>query len=508
MKFLLLIPFLFLLSCGLQPRSQQLKNSLVELKRHSSQNSSQQLVEKGEKSLQIFDESGYIEAEELAQTGLTSLTWESFEESLLFFEMALEKDQGNEKALFYLALLRPIKHMKGISWRITSLSQSGWAEQDGLSRGALFNARTPNASFYRYLSTPYRKKINSQRGFVQEFIAPFTQELAKSDLLWQRLLTNPNIDLQVTLPEPFQNAISSTRVRSGDLQVLKSFYRTEYIFFKLFSAYQAPNIKYSISEQPDFDKSMIFRFQMNDPAFAILTDPNIFIMLKDDMLNLIESFENAFDDLKSRFLNNENDKLDLFQANARRHMVCKKDEFLTNMRPSPNTNVYPYEVELSNSNKKSNTCNYPVAYWLESGLTQLNTTGRTYFENTYDGQYLTTENEIYDYDSIAVESDSGKKFKTTAFTEVRNFLMLPMEREIHCTDSSGNVVVEKVVIDFPKFASNPIQDLKTLKPKFIDKDLEEVYYLTDPTLHGLYTPAFPCYYHYQEKARKLGLLTE
>jgi hypothetical protein len=53
---------------------------------------------------------------------------------------------------------------------------------------------------------------------------------------------------------------------------------------------------------------MILRIQMNDPAFAILTDPNIFIMLKDDMLNLIEALENAYEDLKSRFLNNENDK--------------------------------------------------------------------------------------------------------------------------------------------------------------------------------------------------------
>lgn len=512
MKYLLGIICLLQVACSMKSQPSRLHDSLIQLKSNMAESTSPDLVSKGEKALQIFDETGYIEAQELADAGLESITWESLDEALMFFEMALEKDRGNEKALFYLSILRPITFFKGIIWRSNSLE--GWSVEKLLYKSIYTLKNERGVSFYRYLSTnKFGQKFKSRREVVKKFIEPFTKELARSYDLMQILLSNPELDFKANLPEIFFLA-EDIRIRHADMRMIQTLYRQYYLFMRLWTAYNDSAFEgfdsrtigtnsdsYSLEDRP---------FDLKDPLFGVLNDPHVFRMLKDDTLGLIDSLEQVDEELKARFLNDENDPNDFVQANAVSIATCHSalnrgyvmaggvQYGITEV----NQEIY-FNPNLESENKVG-SCNFPKKYILETNLTYINLAQREYFSNIYDGKHLTQREDLEQYNEMV--SYAKDLYKRDDLTRIRNLLLMPTEDEVSCGSKEDGFKVEKFVVDFPAFTEHPVADLKLLKPKFLDKGFSQIYYLEDPTFGGLYKPAYPCYRYNQELARKKGLL--
>jgi hypothetical protein len=76
----------------------------------------------------------------------------------------------------------------------------------------------------------------------------------------------------------------------------------------------------------------------------------------------------------------------------------------------------------------------------------------------------------------------------------RRYLLGPTEINADCKGLKGELVQERIWLDYNSFAEHPVRDLKQLKPRFIGTpEIENIYYLTDPTLGGLMKPHIPCY---------------
>ena len=512
LKVLLFCSLGFQLACAVKSQSQKLNERLIELKSKISENSSEQLVQKGESAVEIFDQAGMLEAEDLANSGLSSLTFDSFDESLMFFEMALTKDRGNEKALFYLSMLRPLRPLKGLHWRLKDTSSyedsnkgERWVQEKNMFNYLQSAFNNPNDNLIRYFLTPYKNQIDNPRVAIKEIVEPFLDELAHSFEDLEILISNPEIDFQVNLPVAvpiWQNA----RIRNGDLRVIQGYYRALYLTYRMMAAYSTTGIEISALNKMSNQEKL--SLNLSDPAFGLLTDPNFFKILRSDFLGLAESLDEAINNLKERFINNENDPHDIYQINGRTFLMCSPQIPFNSMNlPLGSTEADRKSSDTTQTMTLKLTCDFPSEVQTKLMLTVRESHNRDYFDQSYDGQYLIRQKEISDYDNFSKKEDDVDSV-IESLEKIKNFLLGPSEFESTCLDANGQKVIEKYWVDFPKFSEKPIYDLKSLKPKFLGNlNMEEIYFLEDPTFGGLYNPTVPCYQFNQERARKLGKLS-
>lgn len=489
-KILAFLSGLFLLSaCSLRTTPQSLREELHELKSKSKQNSAQELVHKGEQAMQIFDQAAYLDAEELAQAGLESLGFEALDEGLSFFEMALEKDRGNEKALFYLSLWRPLRPLKGLYWRLENLGDQNWIMQKYVFQNFSFLDKNEDG-FLRFINFPYKERIKSQRDGVELIIKPFLEELLASEKGFTTLLSNKDFDFMMVNSSFFPVPLGDTRVRLGDLKMLRNFYRVLYIEIRFLMSYSLSSISPTL-EKLSSSKDRV-EINISDPSYGLLFDPHFFQWTKSDLLEVLDSVEMAYADLKRRFVMAENDPKDLIQANARSFLLCRSDWAFD----------APVILPSSDSTK---TCQISTSATTPIMLTLRGDGDRNFYDSTYDRKLIAREEELARFLALMDSSDFNGTLENMA--TMRKALLVPIEFNANCRDEQGNNVKEKIWLDYPGFAEHPISDLKTLAPRFVGEyETNNIYFLTDPTVNGLFKPHFPCYEHNRARARAAGVL--
>lgn len=464
-------------------RRAQLNEEISELRSQAQGANSEEITKLGERALEIADEAAI--AEGLANDGLENLSVDSFEQSLMFFEMALAKDRGNEKALFYLSLLRPFRSLRGFAFQWNLLTEPG--SPSPLAYLFMLPDDNPEYALLKFIYTPVENPVRSIREGVKKIVAPFLEELRGSIADLAILLTNPTIDLQVNMPKDLA-IISKARVRGADLRVLRAIYIYFYVIGKITVAYQPAEI----IEGANTDEQRLAKM-MNDPAFGVLSDPLIFEEIRKDGLDLLEALSLGEEELSARFIGLENSVGDLFQVDHRQVVLCRKWSAF-GLRPTE-----------AQSDGKTLVCN-STEYQSRSFLTQLNSPERAQLQKLQNGSMIETPMEAEAYNELVNSSTFDSKVIRGAIQRFRSYLLGPVEVDIICGASEDKPVKEKVWVDFPGFAKRPLKDLKKLEPRFFGGlEIDDVYSLKDSTLGGLFKPGYPCYQQREEMAKRRGL---
>lgn len=497
--------------CMRSSTTEALREELHTMKSNAPKASSNELVQSGERAIEISDASA--EANELANDGVEQLSVSALEESLMFFEMALKKDRGNEKALFYLSLLRPFRPLRGVYFQLLP-SENQLVDFNVFVGDGFFHDDSPEYGLVRFMGTPSGEKVKNYREGFHKFVFPFIKEVQASLNDLALLLTNPEIELSVTLPKDLA-LLKDARVRNADIRMLRSFYLYMYIVTRIMVSYEATS--FPASDINSILPEARLKLDLADPAFGILTDPTVFRVLKDNSIELMAAVEKAATDLKVRYAKRTNTKEDLFQANMRQVLMCQKyqdlPEALEFARMTQKSSGGTSQANLSvipdgsANSTVSTTPPNPVCLYSETVTTPLlittyGSSARHFFEDSFDGQSLQRWEEVQRFQEVVEFGDGPQTFEPM-FKLMREYLNGPVETKYTCVDVDGKKVEDRLFVDFSSFAEHPVRDLKSLRPLFIGgSSLENVYQVTDPTLGGLFRPHLPCYKINQELAKQ------
>ncbi len=473
----LVLAIAHLVACG-QPRSgSALHAELRELHSKAKAASSNELTRNGERAVEIADDAAV--ANDLATDGIDNLSIKALDEALLFFEMAIERDRGNEKALLYLSLLRPFRALRG--FLEVSVQGSESAQWNAYITDPFFEDKAPEFGLIRYLSAPVTRKTKNYREGISLFIEPFLKEIEKSQEGFDRLLTNPNFDFKVTLPKDLV-LVKNLRIRTADLRMIRSVYLYTYLIGRTMTAYQVTATPPEKLQGLTPEQRTLA--DLRDPAFGVLLHPNVFKLVKRDILDVIESVSMAEEEFKQRLLGQQNSKRDLLQANSRRVIKC---QILEDTNPAV-TKIYQ-QLEVT----KGPVCLNLSEEQTSLMLTRFDSWQRRFFDNSYELQMLRTQNELDEFNELVETGPSLNDLEKT-LTTIRQFMQGPVENNFQCADEKGEIVIDRVWVDFSNFAEHPVRDLKALNPKFISgSSIDALYHLKDPTFGGLFRPHVPCY---------------
>jgi hypothetical protein len=464
-----------------------LAGELSEMRSEAAQASAEDLVKSGERAIVIADEASV--AEDLATDGVAQLSISAFNEALVFFEMALKKDQGNEKALFYYSLLRPLRALEGLYYRLSAREggiDPGFYDEEAMAM--FFGDVPPEFALGRYLWSNRNPTLKSQREVTDSILKPLREELQESRLGFQKLLTNPEFDLTATLPKDFAK-FNGIRFRSADLRAIKALYLNMSLWAKFVMAYQFPDMAMSTTATTGLTDAEILALYLKDPGFGLLLEPTIFNEIRSGGFELIEDVQIFQSQISQRYQRHQNSRSDLLRAEKRR------------MLRTPNMGRITVGVN-SPQNSGVLQAQQPVETLLQ--ITIFGTWQRRFFDETYDQQPLTSVFDELAMEELQKPQEGMSLLDPNPLASLSVYLKGPVEATVSCVSEKGEPVEEKVWIDFPSFATHPVKDLKALAPRYVGgTKMSDIYFLKDPTLGGLFRPHHPCYEWNQKRHQHL-----
>lgn len=317
--------------CQQSPESGgDLRKQLLVLHSTAEAGTSAQAAKAGEESLQLIDFQGIRDSISLVQTGEKSFTFDAFDAGMQLFEMAKRKNPANFRVDAYLALLRPLKYLKGYIWRLSL--------QDNLS---IFRAIHDSRSMFgdpkweemgRFFLDPYENKFDSYNQAVREIATPLSAELLKSAKVWKNLAERNLLDISMQVPAAIFG-ITNFRLRKADARYLESLSLGHSLYYRLISLYDFG----SMSPQEWATKYVNSNDQTQwlalskDPRFGILLDREFHSSFKENTMAIVRGVDLLLDLLEDREKKGENDAKDLIQVKNLNSNDGDKNESIISM---------------------------------------------------------------------------------------------------------------------------------------------------------------------------------